>query len=101
MVKDKIQKHHEVVLDTINIEKKNKAPQYQQLYEQLRNLIRQGSLRAGMCLPSSRSLATDLKIARNTVITAYEQLETEGFIETSHAYWLAFLIFPPCQIQKI
>lgn len=84
MVKDKIQKHHEVVLDTINIEKKNKAPQYQQLYEQLRNLIRQGSLRAGMCLPSSRSLATDLKIARNTVITAYEQLETEGFIETSH-----------------
>ncbi len=74
---------HEVVIDMVNIEKQSGAPRYQQLYEQLRALIRQGTLQPGMCLPSSRALSRDLGIARNTVITAYGQLETEGYIETS------------------
>ena len=74
---------HEVVIDMVYIEERSGTPRYQQLYEQLRALIRRGTLRAGMCLPSSRALSRDLGIARNTVITAYGQLETEGYIETS------------------
>ncbi len=41
-----------------------------------------GAFPAGSRLPSSRKLAQQLGVARNTVVLAYEQLTGEGFIET-------------------
>ncbi|MHA1571545.1 MAG: MocR-like pyridoxine biosynthesis transcription factor PdxR [Alphaproteobacteria bacterium] len=52
-----------------------------QLYFALRGAILNGTLRAGMRLPASRTLARDLAISRNPVITAYEQLQAEGYIQ--------------------
>ena len=49
----------------------------------LRRAIQQGSLVAGSRLLSSRILAQELGIARNTVVYAYEQLVAEGFLETN------------------
>src|SRR5690349_10007071 len=72
------------LLDLILLDRKAGLPQYQQLYRQMRDLILQRSLRPGTSLPSTRGLAGDLGIARNTVIAVYEQLEAEGFIETRH-----------------
>src|SRR5262249_19876969 len=46
----------------------------------LRDGIQSGQLRAGSRLPSSRSLAHDLGIARNTVAEAYGQLVAEGWL---------------------
>ena len=40
---------------------------YQQIYEYIRNEIRQGKLLAGEKLPSTRSLAEYLQVARSTV----------------------------------
>ena len=54
---------------------------YRQLYEQLRNAILDGSLGAGARLPSTRSLAEELAVARNTVMNAYEQLLAEGYLQ--------------------
>lgn len=54
---------------------------YRQLYEQLRTAILEGRLRAGAKLPSTRSLAQELAVARNTVMGAYEQLLAEGYLE--------------------
>jgi GntR family transcriptional regulator / MocR family aminotransferase len=54
---------------------------YRQLYEQLRAAILEGRLRPGAKLPSTRSLAEELAIARNTVMSAYEQLLAEGYLE--------------------
>ncbi|MGW6277224.1 MocR-like pyridoxine biosynthesis transcription factor PdxR [Kribbella sp. NPDC055071] len=46
----------------------------------LHESIRTGRLAAGTRLPSSRSLAKDLGIARNTVADAYGQLVAEGWL---------------------
>src|SRR5512146_267802 len=47
----------------------------------LRDALRSGRLAPGTRLPSSRSLARDLRIARNTVAAAYAQLVAEGWLE--------------------
>jgi DNA-binding GntR family transcriptional regulator len=49
-----------------------------QIREQLDALIEAGSLAAGTLLPSERELANTLKVARNVVRGAYEQLMDAG-----------------------
>lgn len=56
-------------------------PLYRQLYEKLRQQILTGAFGAGQQIPSSRALATDLCISRNTVVNAIEQLIAEGYLE--------------------
>ncbi|MGO8961864.1 MAG: PLP-dependent aminotransferase family protein [Streptosporangiaceae bacterium] len=57
----------------------------------LRAGIRGGRLAAGTALPSSRALARDLGIARNTVADAYDQLVAEGWLRARHGSgtWVA------------
>ncbi|MEV4949099.1 PLP-dependent aminotransferase family protein [Streptomyces sp. NPDC053755] len=50
------------------------------LMDALREAIRSGRLAEGVRLPSSRSLATDLGVARNTVADAYAELVAEGWL---------------------
>lgn len=54
------------------------VPRQRVLYHRLREAVLCGRLPAGTCLPASRRLAADLRIARNTVLFAYEQLVAEG-----------------------
>jgi GntR family transcriptional regulator/MocR family aminotransferase len=56
-------------------------PLYRQLYEGLREAILTRKLQSGVQLPSTRMLAVDLGISRSTVVSAYEQLLAEGYIE--------------------
>ena len=53
----------------------------QQLYRALRESILEGRLAAGSRLPGSRVLATDLGVSRSTVLSVYDRLEADGFIE--------------------
>ncbi|WP_426105668.1 PLP-dependent aminotransferase family protein [Massilia sp. TSP1-1-2] len=55
-------------------------PRQRIIHACLRAAIVNGSLAAGTRLLASRALATDLGIARNTVLYAYDQLATEGLI---------------------
>ena len=57
-------------------------PMYEQIYEYIKEEIRKGSLAAGTRLPSTRILAEHLKISRSTSQMAYDQLVSEGYIET-------------------
>ncbi|MYR40698.1 winged helix-turn-helix domain-containing protein, partial [Streptomyces sp. SID5910] len=50
------------------------------LTDALREAVRTGRLAAGTRLPSSRALAADLGIARNTVADAYADLVAEGWL---------------------
>lgn len=56
------------------------------IYEQIKNAIRdeilKGNLKAGEKLPSVRAMARELSISILTVKKAYDELETEGFIES-------------------
>jgi GntR family transcriptional regulator/MocR family aminotransferase len=59
-----------------------KTPLYRQLYDWFRRAIIAGQLRPGQRVPSTRSLAAELKISRIPVLNAYEQLLAEGYLET-------------------
>ena len=57
-----------------------KTPLYRQIYAFIRDEIRSGSLEADERLPSTRSLAAGLHVARSTAELAYSQLLSEGYI---------------------
>lgn len=64
----------------ISIDKNSNISLYEQLYSELKKAIISGELPAGSRLPSTRSLASQYSISRNTVVTAYNQLYVEGFV---------------------
>src|SRR6185312_16265793 len=53
---------------------------YRQIYDKLRARILSGELEVGERLTSSRDLAKELRVSRNVVLLAYEQLEAEGYV---------------------
>lgn len=54
-----------------------------QLVEGLRRGILGGALRPGDAVPSTRALASELGVSRSAVVSAYEQLAGEGYLEMS------------------
>ena len=69
-------------LPPIALDSPSSTPMYRQLYEWFRRAIFTGQLRPGQRVPSTRSLAAELKISRIPVSSAYEQLHAEGYFET-------------------
>jgi len=66
----------------ITINKNASQPVYQQIANNLVRLIRDGILKPGSALPSSREMAQQLQVHRKTVVSAYEELYTQDWIET-------------------
>ncbi len=66
---------------TIRLQANSNKCLYEQIYEHIRREIREGKLLAGERLPSTRSLAEYLQVARSTIEYAYDQLLSEGYIE--------------------
>ncbi len=60
----------------------SKKALYLQLYEQIKEEIITNKLKANAKLPSIRTVASDYKISKNTVQTAYTQLLAEGYIHS-------------------
>src|SRR5215467_11757212 len=60
--------------------RKSDGPLYRRVYLALKSMIRDGRLAPAARLPSTRELATDLQVSRNTVVMAYEQLLAEGYV---------------------
>src|SRR5262245_31784568 len=56
------------------------GPLHRRVYHALKSRIRDGRLAPAAPLPSTRELANDLRISRNTVMLAYEQLLAEGYV---------------------
>lgn len=64
----------------IEFERKKGVPVYLQLKEVIKKMIRSGEWEAGKKIPTERELAEKLNLSRNTVSTAYKELETEGIL---------------------
>jgi len=62
------------------LSQRDPMPLHRQLYEAMRRAILDGKLLAGDRLPSSRELTQDLKLSRNTVVAALNQLAVEGYL---------------------
>ncbi|UKS27084.1 PLP-dependent aminotransferase family protein [Paenibacillus sp. HWE-109] len=68
----------------IHIDRNSGIPMYRQIYDHFRRKILQGEMHSGERLPSTRDLAASLRVSRNIVVEAYEQLLAEGYIEGRH-----------------
>lgn len=58
-------------------------PIYEQITSQIKQMIMSGELKAGESIPSMRSLAKSLHVSVISVQRAYEDLQKDGFIETT------------------
>lgn len=67
----------------IIISSNNSKPIYEQITSQIKSKIMSGELEAGEPIPSMRSLAKSLHVSVITVQKAYEDLQRDGFIETT------------------
>jgi DNA-binding transcriptional regulator YhcF (GntR family) len=65
----------------IRINRKSVDSMTRQLTDQLNELIATGALAVGSLLPSERTLANSLGVARNVVRGSYEYLEKAGFVQ--------------------
>ncbi|MCB1218272.1 PLP-dependent aminotransferase family protein [bacterium] len=66
----------------LNIDKQGSEPVYEQIRQQIEQLVAEGLLTAGTRIPSVRQLAASLGLSKNTVSVAYEELAARHIIET-------------------
>lgn len=64
------------------LDRKSALPLNEQICRFIRSEIYAGNLRPGARLPASRVLAAELDVSRTTIRNAYDQLDSEGVIET-------------------
>ncbi|MBP2025859.1 GntR family transcriptional regulator [Peptoniphilus stercorisuis] len=67
----------------IIISNSSEVPIYEQIKNQIRDMIIDGRLKSGVGLPGMRTLAKDLKVSVITTKRAYNELEKEGYIITN------------------
>jgi GntR family transcriptional regulator/MocR family aminotransferase len=70
------------ILPILPLDRGSRTPLYRQLYEGFKGAILERRLRAGQRIPSTRSLAIELRVSRLPLLTAYEQLVAEGYLES-------------------
>jgi GntR family transcriptional regulator / MocR family aminotransferase len=64
----------------VRVDRRLSTPLFRQVYQRVRNAVLDGTLAPGARLPSSRSLAGQLSIARGTIELAYALLADEGYV---------------------
>ncbi|MDX8509739.1 PLP-dependent aminotransferase family protein [Mesorhizobium captivum] len=67
-------------LDMLAVNRSSPEHLSRQLYHGLVAIIRSRALAPGSELPSTRALAAELGLGRNTIVSAYDQLVTEGYL---------------------
>jgi len=63
------------------LDRSSGTPLHRQIHEGLRRAILDGLLRPGQRVPSTRALALELDVSRLPVLTAYDQLLHEGYLD--------------------
>jgi GntR family transcriptional regulator len=66
------------------IDPRSPTPLYAQIAARIRVAVASGELRPAAALPSVRDLAAELRVNPATVVQAYRDLETDGFVEIRH-----------------
>jgi GntR family transcriptional regulator/MocR family aminotransferase len=66
----------------VAVDRRLSLPLHRQIYDGYREAILDGRLRPGQRLPATRVLAQELRVSRIPVVTAFEQLVAEGYVES-------------------
>ncbi len=77
-----MKKEPTALIPIIGIDRRAKRPLHRQIYDSFRNAILSGELASGQQVPSTRLLAKELGISRIPLIAAYEELLSEGYVES-------------------
>ncbi|RKG88632.1 MocR-like pyridoxine biosynthesis transcription factor PdxR [Corallococcus terminator] len=64
----------------LRLDPRTSTPLHEQIFEGVRTRILSGALAPGWRIPSSRQLATELEVARSTVLQALDALAAEGYV---------------------
>ena len=67
----------------ITLDRSDPEPLYLQLVKAIEDGVRHGRFKPGDALPGTRAMADLLGVNRNTTLTAYRELEAEGWIEVA------------------
>lgn len=67
---------------TIELRMDASVSMYEQIYNYIKEEIRNNTLKCGVKIPSTRTLSKHLQVSRSTVQMAYDQLLSEGYIES-------------------
>ena len=70
------------ILESIWLDRNSRFTLQEQLVRQIKEYVQQERLKRGEAMPSTRELASELKLSRNTVVYAYDRLESEGYLES-------------------
>ncbi|MBV7274673.1 GntR family transcriptional regulator [Clostridium thailandense] len=70
-----------IIID-IKVNKESGVPLYLQVKKQIMALIKKGTLKVGNKMPTERELSENLKVSRNTISAAYNELEQEGVLKS-------------------
>lgn len=65
----------------IELDKGSKRSYTKQIYRQFREKILNGELKPGERLPATRALSSELSVSRNTILSAYDMLMSEGYVQ--------------------
>lgn len=66
----------------LSLDADSKMPLHRQIYQQIRDAILAGKLRSRVRLPASRQLAKTLGLSRTTIVQSYDQLVSEGYLQS-------------------
>ena len=71
-------------MSVISVDTRDRKPIYEQLTDNIKNLVLRGILSPDEQLPGVRTLAVELAINPNTIQKAYAELERQGIIYSIH-----------------
>jgi GntR family transcriptional regulator/MocR family aminotransferase len=75
-----VKRRPELFLPAIELDAASDVPMQRQITRQIGAAIRGGEIPGGVRLPSSRAMARLLRVSRNTVLAAYDDLAADGLI---------------------
>ncbi|MEV4318362.1 PLP-dependent aminotransferase family protein [Actinocrispum sp. NPDC049592] len=84
----------------VTLDRQLETPLAVQLADALRSAAADGRLRSGDRLPSTRALATRLRVSRTVTAAAYEQLHAEGWIAGRHGSGTYITTAPPGSLPE-
>lgn len=73
-------RRRDLVIPALVLDRTAAEPLHRQIARQIQSAILAGEIRAGLRLPSTRAMATILRVSRNTVVAAYDELTAAGMI---------------------
>lgn len=72
--------HVHDLIASASLDRSSDVPLFRQLYARLKEAILHGALAPGARLPATRDLCRQLGVSRQTVLAAYDQLTSEGYL---------------------